>query len=64
MNGIHLSLVGLNISIVGGFWIVITEFTVAAFTPLHHILLWGGLVLTLVSLVLPSQSGTGEEFPG
>jgi len=55
MNGIHLSLVGLNISTVGGFWIVSTNFTAASVTNLHHILLWGGLLLTLVSLLLPSQ---------
>ncbi len=56
MNGIHLSLVGLHLSIVGGFWIVSTNFTTAAVTNIHYILLWGGLVLTLVSLFLPSQT--------
>ena len=60
MNGIHLGLVGLNNSIVGGFWIISTEFTPYSVSIFHEILLWGGLMLTLVSLFLPSQSGIGE----
>jgi len=58
MNGIHLSLVGLNLSIVGGFWMIFTLFnTVGTISILHHILIWGGLILSLVSLLLPPNRG-------
>lgn len=56
MNGMYLSLVGLHFSIVGGFWIVSTNFTTAIVTNNHYVLLWGGLVLTLASLFFPSQT--------
>ncbi|ELZ02938.1 hypothetical protein C482_04756 [Natrialba chahannaoensis JCM 10990] len=54
MDGTHISLVGINLSIVAGFWMMrntLTEGTPIV-TELHHLLLWGGLAITLVGLIV------------
>lgn len=61
MKGIHLSLVGLHLSVVGGFWALITHFmTVSPIDTMHHLLLWGGLVLSLVGLLMALIKDTNE----
>ena len=61
MNGIHLALVGLNLSIVAGFWMVRNTLTTGAVvTEIHHLLLWGGLLITLGSLAVPAESESAE----